>query len=85
MKHFKYLTSVEHLLLIVFFSMNMFVCGADQPNVLFISIDDLNDYISPLDNHPGIKTPHFDRLAKRSVTLRTRIALHQLVIRRVLP
>ena len=39
-----------------------------KPNVLFISIDDLNDYISPLDNHPGIKTPNFDRLAKRSVT-----------------
>ena len=39
-----------------------------KPNILFISIDDLNDYISPLDNHPGIKTPNFDRLAKRSVT-----------------
>jgi hypothetical protein len=24
-----------------------------KPNVLFISIDDLNDYISPLDNHPA--------------------------------
>lgn len=42
--------------------------AADRPNVLFISIDDLNDYISPLDNHPGVKTPNFDRLAKRSVT-----------------
>jgi len=39
-----------------------------KPNVLFISIDDLNDYISPLDNHPGIKTPNFERLAGRSVT-----------------
>lgn len=39
-----------------------------KPNVLFISIDDLNDYISPMDNHPGVKTPNFDRLAKRSVT-----------------
>lgn len=39
-----------------------------KPNVLFISIDDLNDYISPLDNHPGVKTPNFDRLAQRSVT-----------------
>lgn len=39
-----------------------------QPNVLFIAIDDLNDYISPLDNHPGVKTPNFDRLARRSVT-----------------
>ncbi len=40
----------------------------EKPNVLFISIDDLNDYISPLDNHPNIVTPHFERLAKRSVT-----------------
>lgn len=38
------------------------------PNILFIAIDDLNDYISPLDNHPGVKTPNFDRLAKQSVT-----------------
>ena len=38
-----------------------------KPNVLFIAIDDLNDYVSPLDNHPGVKTPHFERLAKRSV------------------
>lgn len=40
---------------------------AEQPNVLFIAIDDLNDYISPLDNHPGVETPHFERLAQRSV------------------
>lgn len=42
--------------------------AASKPNVLFIAIDDLNDYISPLDNHPGVKTPNFDRLAKQSVT-----------------
>jgi arylsulfatase A-like enzyme len=42
--------------------------AAAKPNILFIAIDDLNDYISPLDNHPGIKTPNFERLAKRSVT-----------------
>lgn len=36
--------------------------------MLFIAIDDLNDYISPLDRHPGIKTPNFERLAKRAVT-----------------
>ena len=40
---------------------------ANKPNVLFISIDDLNDYISPLDNHSDIITPNFDKLAKRSV------------------
>lgn len=38
-----------------------------KPNILFIAVDDLNDYISPLDNHPGVKTPNFERLAQRSV------------------
>ncbi|MHC4996988.1 MAG: sulfatase, partial [Planctomycetota bacterium] len=42
--------------------------AAEKPNVLFISIDDLNDYITPLDGHPGLKTPNFERLAQRSVT-----------------
>ncbi|BCX50243.1 iduronate-2-sulfatase [Haloferula helveola] len=42
--------------------------ASEKPNVLVIAIDDLNDYISPLDNHPGIKTPNFERLAERSVT-----------------
>ncbi|TWU02211.1 sulfatase [Stieleria varia] len=37
------------------------------PNVLMIAVDDLSDYVSILQNHPGIKTPNFDRLAKRSV------------------
>ena len=41
-------------------------CNAQQPNVLFIAVDDLNDYISPLSDHPGIKTPGFERLARRS-------------------
>jgi len=38
-----------------------------QPNVLMIAVDDLADYVSVLQNHPGIKTPNFDRLAQRSV------------------
>lgn len=41
---------------------------AAAPHVLFIAIDDLNDYISPLDNHPGVITPNFERLARRAVT-----------------
>lgn len=36
-------------------------------NVLFIVIDDLNDWISIL-GHPTVQTPNFERLAKRSVT-----------------
>jgi arylsulfatase A-like enzyme len=48
------------------------MCGkvqadAPQPNVLFIAIDDLNDWIGCLGGHPQVKTPNIDRLAKRGV------------------
>jgi arylsulfatase A-like enzyme len=39
--------------------------GADKPNVLFIAIDDLNDWIGCLQGHPQAQTPHMDRLAAR--------------------
>ena len=32
------------------------------PNVLFISVDDLNDWIGVLDGHPQVKTPNLDKL-----------------------
>ena len=39
----------------------------DSPNVLFIAIDDLNDWIGCLGGHPQARTPHLDRLARRGV------------------
>ena len=36
-----------------------------KPNVLFIAIDDLNDWIGCLGGHPQAKTPNLDRLAAR--------------------
>jgi arylsulfatase A-like enzyme len=39
--------------------------AADRPNVLFIAVDDLNDWIGCLGGHPQVKTPHMDRLASR--------------------
>ena len=42
-----------------------------KPNVLFIVIDDLNDWVGCLKGHPQAKTPNIDRLA-RSGTLFTR-------------
>ena len=42
--------------------------AAPRPDVLFIAVDDLNDYISPLDAHPGVRTPNLERLARRGVT-----------------
>lgn len=38
-----------------------------RPNVLFISIDDLNDWTGFLGGHPQALTPNMDRLAKNSV------------------
>ncbi len=61
--------SVNFTVLLVVALNGHFTYGAESPspNVLMIAVDDLCDYISILQNHPGIKTPNFDRLAKRSV------------------
>jgi len=42
--------------------------GQAKPNILFIAIDDLNDWVSPLKGHPQVKTPNMDRLAARGTT-----------------
>ena len=42
-------------------------CGNDPPNVLFIAIDDLNDWTSSLKGHPGVKTPNLTRLASMGI------------------
>lgn len=36
-----------------------------KPNVLFIVVDDLNDWIGCLNGHPQAKTPNMDRLAAK--------------------
>jgi arylsulfatase A-like enzyme len=41
------------------------VAGAAKPNVLFIAIDDQNDWIGALGGHPLAKTPNLDALAER--------------------
>lgn len=39
-----------------------------KPHILFIAIDDLNDWIEPLEGFPAAVTPNFNRLAARSMT-----------------
>ena len=39
--------------------------AAERPNILFIAIDDLNDWVGCLGGHPQIQTPNIDRLAAR--------------------
>ncbi len=38
-----------------------------RPNVLFIAVDDLNDWVGFLAGHPQVKTPNMDRLARKGV------------------
>lgn len=39
--------------------------NARPPNFLFIAVDDLNDWVSPLGGHPDTITPNLETLAKR--------------------
>jgi arylsulfatase A-like enzyme len=41
--------------------------ASERPNVLMIIVDDMNDWVSCLDGHPDVKTPHMDRLAARGL------------------
>jgi arylsulfatase A-like enzyme len=36
-------------------------------NVLFIAVDDLNDWVAAYGKHAGVKTPNIDRLAKQGM------------------
>ncbi len=40
---------------------------AETPNVLFIAVDDLNDWVNCLGGRTGVHTPNIDRLAGRGV------------------
>ncbi|OUU79156.1 MAG: hypothetical protein CBC38_05270 [Gammaproteobacteria bacterium TMED78] len=42
--------------------------STNKPNVIFITVDDLNDWIEPLGGHPQVKTPNFNELARRGMT-----------------
>jgi len=39
----------------------------DRPNVLFIAIDDMNDWVNCLGGREGVETPNLDRLVKQGV------------------
>ncbi len=47
-------------------------CAAQEPppNIVFIAIDDLNDWIGCLGGHPDVQTPNIDRLAERGMLFR---------------
>lgn len=42
-----------------------------QRNVLFVAIDDLNDWVGCLGGYPGVQTPNLDNLARQGVLFRS--------------
>lgn len=52
------------LLLLLSFGLSSTAQSSKQPNVLFIAVDDLNDWVGFLQGHPDTRTPNMDRLAK---------------------
>ncbi len=58
------------LILLLTLVISLPVWAEEKPNVLFIAVDDLNDWISPLEGYPGCKTPNLERLAARGMTFK---------------
>ncbi|MDE0363612.1 MAG: sulfatase-like hydrolase/transferase, partial [Rhodospirillaceae bacterium] len=54
-------------LLLLFAALSGHAQDAERPDVLFIAIDDLNDWVGVLGGHPQAKTPNIDALAARGM------------------
>tara|TARA_B110000003_G_C16635014_1_gene528056 strand:+ start:261 stop:1709 length:1449 start_codon:yes stop_codon:yes gene_type:complete len=48
-------------------SSNVLAQQNDNPNVLMIIVDDLNDWVGYSKGHPDVQTPHIDKLAARGI------------------
>jgi arylsulfatase A-like enzyme len=46
---------------------------AQKPNVILITVDDLNDWIEPLGGHPNAKTPAINEFCRRSIVFRNAV------------
>ena len=66
---------MKHFFISLRFGILLFISGiisgeeSKKPNILFIAIDDLNDWVGFLDGHLQALTPNMDRLAKRGRNL----------------
>jgi len=58
-------TNFKNLLIALFMLPMLNVFGQDKPNVLFIAIDDLNDYVNCMNGAINVPTPNIDRLAQK--------------------
>lgn len=58
-------TRLPVILLMLIASPHLMAAETSRPNVLFIAVDDLNDWVGCLGGHPQARTPNIDRLASR--------------------
>ncbi|MCK5368071.1 MAG: sulfatase-like hydrolase/transferase, partial [Cyclobacteriaceae bacterium] len=69
----KTLYSITIFIFVIFSSCSTHSTNEDHesspknPNVLFIAVDDLNDWLGCMKGHPNAKTPNMDRLASQGV------------------
>jgi choline-sulfatase len=61
----RYRATFQLSILLAFLCCPSLLQSAQRPNILLVSIDDLNDWVGCLGGHPQAKTPNIDRLAKR--------------------
>lgn len=54
-------------ILFVFVGFSHLIAAESKPNVLFLAVDDMNDWIGCLETTPRALTPNIDRLAARGV------------------
>ena len=57
-------SSLRPLLITFLLALATSLCAAEtKPNVLFIAVDDLNDWVSVFGGHPQAQTPNIERFA----------------------
>ncbi len=54
--------AMKRILIALYLSLLIPVYAGPKPNVLFIAVDDLNDWVVYLGGNPDTKTPNIDRL-----------------------
>lgn len=61
-------SNILMILLTAYFSISVhFAFTQEKPNILFIAVDDLNDWIGVLGGHPQTLTPNMDKLASKGI------------------
>jgi arylsulfatase A-like enzyme len=61
---------VPALALLLLLAAPALAADTPRPNILFIAVDDLNDWVGSLGGHPQVKTPNMDALAARGVNFK---------------